>query len=233
MALDEGLLATARRARDRCLDAERDLELARVDYHDAIRRLHAAGGSMREIADHLGLSHQRVHQIVGDEGGSARRRAERVLSEVTRRARKWPFERFTRRAREAVALAEGEARQLGHRYVGTEHVLLGLLSLADEPAARALASLGVRPDTVRDAVVAASGRGEADAARHLPFTPPTKKVLEGALREALALGHDYIGTEHILLGLVRADDAVATRILDDLGAPADVVRAAVASMLRG
>ncbi|MGH3035017.1 MAG: Clp protease N-terminal domain-containing protein [Gaiellaceae bacterium] len=231
--LQEGMLDEASRLRDRCADAERELDLARVDYHDAIRRLHAAGGSMREIAERLGLSHQRVHQIVDDAGASsARKHAERLLGEVKNRALRWPFERFTRRAREVVVLAEREARRLGHDHVGTEHILLGLLSLDEEPAGRALAELGVRRDAVRREVVRAMGQGQAGNARHLPFTPRTKQALEGALREARALGHQYIGTEHVLLGLVREEDGVAARVLAELEAPADEVRSAVAAILR-
>lgn len=231
--LQDGLLEEARRLRDRCAEAERELDLARGDYHDAIRRLHAEGGSMREIGDGLGLSHQRVHQIVDDAGASSgRKHAQRLLDEIKNRVLRWPFERFTRRAREAVVLAEREARMLGHDYVGTEHLLLGLLSLDEEPAGRALAELGVRRDAVRREVVRAVKPGQAGNPGHLPFTPRTKQALEGALREARALGHQYIGTEHVLLGLVREEDGVAARVLAELEAPAEEVRSAVADVLR-
>lgn len=233
MPLEPESVEDARRLRDRSLDAERDLDLARADYHDAIRRLHAAGGSMREIADELGLSHQRVHQIVDEAGASsARKHADRLLREVKNRVLKWPFERFTRRAREVVVLAQREARALGHDYVGTEHLLLGLLSLEEEPASRALAELGLRQEAVLREVVRAVGRGAAGNTQRLPFTPRTKRALEGALREARALGHQYIGTEHVLLGLVREEEGVAARVLAELEAPAEEVRAAVMAVLR-
>jgi Clp amino terminal domain, pathogenicity island component len=233
MPLEPESVEDARRRRDRYLDAERELDVARADYHDAIRRLHAAGGSLRGIADELGLSHQRVHQIVDDSGASsARRHADRLLKEVKNRVLKWPFERFTRRAREVVVLAQREARALGHDYVGTEHLLLGLLSLEEEPAGRALAELGLRREAVRREIVRTVGRGAAGDNRRLPFTPRAKRALEGALREARALGHQYIGTEHVLLGLVREEEAVAARVLANLEAPAEAVRAALTAVLR-
>ena len=122
------------------------------------------------------------------------------------------FERFTDRSRRVVVLAQEEARMLNHEYVGTEHILLGLIREDGGVAARALESLGISEEEARQQVEEIVGRGQADPARgHLPFTPQGKKVLQLSLREAIALGHGYVGTEHILLGLIREDDGVATR----------------------
>ncbi|HVM17699.1 MAG TPA: Clp protease N-terminal domain-containing protein [Gaiellaceae bacterium] len=141
------------------------------------------------------------------------------------------FERFTERARQVVVLAQEEALALRHAYIGTEHLLLGLLR-EDGNAARALASLGVELEAARTQVARAVARGdEAPSGGQVPFTPRAKKVLELALREALALGHNWIGTEHILLGLVREGDGVASRILLDFGADAERVRDAVIGLL--
>jgi ATP-dependent Clp protease ATP-binding subunit ClpC len=123
------------------------------------------------------------------------------------------FERFTSRARHAVVLAQDEARRLQHNYIGTEHLLLGLLGESDGLASRALQGFGVSADGARDAVVAIIGTGATEPSGHIPFTPRAKKTLELALREALQLHHNYIGTEHILLGLIREGDGVAAQIL--------------------
>jgi len=131
------------------------------------------------------------------------------------------FERFTNRARHAVVLAQEESRRLHHNYIGTEHVLLGLLGEPDGLAGRALTGLGVTLEGTRERVAAIVGTGTAEPAGHIPFTPRAKKVLELSLREALRLGHNYIGTEHILLGLIREGDGVAAQVLAELcGLPA-------------
>jgi len=144
------------------------------------------------------------------------------------------FERFTERARQVVVLAQDEARALGHRYIGTEHLLLGLLREEEGLAARALASLNVTIEEVRAKVERIVGRGEGDAETgQIPFTPRAKKTLELALRESQALGHDYIGTEHILLGLARQDDGVAGQILSALGVDVDTIRRHVIRLLGG
>src|SRR5439155_22060197 len=119
------------------------------------------------------------------------------------------FERFTERARQVVVLAQDEARLLKHNYIGTEHLLLGLLREEDSPAWAVLKSLGLELDAVRSQVARIIGVGEAEVAGQIPFTPRAKKVLELALREAMNLGHNYIGTEHILLGIARENDGVA------------------------
>ena len=123
------------------------------------------------------------------------------------------FERFTSRARHAVVLAQDEARRLQHNYIGTEHLLLGLLGESDGLACRALHSFGLSLDGARYAVTAIIGTGSVQPSGHIPFTPRAKKTLELALREALQLQHNYIGTEHILLGLIREGDGVAAQIL--------------------
>jgi hypothetical protein len=141
------------------------------------------------------------------------------------------FERFTERARHAVVLAQDEARALGHAYIGTEHLLLGLLREQEGLAARALEQLGLSVEGVRAHVTEIIGRGEGQPVGQVPFTPRAKKVLELALREALSLGHGYIGTEHVLLGLVREDEGVASRVLLEYDATAEHVRSIVAAEL--
>jgi ATP-dependent Clp protease ATP-binding subunit ClpC len=131
------------------------------------------------------------------------------------------FERFTERARKVVVLAQEEARHFNHNYIGTEHLLLGLLREDEGVAARALGSLNVTLDEVREQVESIVGYGEEGTGGQAPFTPRSKKVLELALREALQLGHNYIGTEHILLGLVRESEGVAARVLSNLGVDPD------------
>jgi ATP-dependent Clp protease ATP-binding subunit ClpC len=143
------------------------------------------------------------------------------------------FERFTERARQVVVLAQDEARLLKHDYIGTEHLLLGLLREEEGLAARALWSFDVTLDDVRDQVIRIVGVGEQAASGQIPFTPRGKKVLELSLREALALGHKYIGTEHILLGLVREGEGVAVRILLDFDADQEKVVDEVMRLLSG
>src|SRR4051794_1561504 len=143
------------------------------------------------------------------------------------------FERFTDRARHSVVLAQEEARRLGHTYIGTEHLLLGLIREADGLAAQALTSLGIGLENVRAEVVEIIGEGSDPPTGHIPFTPRSKKVLELSLREALQLGDNFIGTEHILLGLVREGEGVAAQVLVARGADLDRVRATVMSTLSG
>ncbi|MBM3146728.1 MAG: ATP-dependent Clp protease ATP-binding subunit [Actinobacteria bacterium] len=143
------------------------------------------------------------------------------------------FERFTERARQVVVLAQEEARSLKHNYIGTEHLLLGLLREDEGVAARVFEKLDISVEEVRAAVVRIVGSGEEVPQGQIPFTPRAKKVLELALREALSLGHNYIGTEHILLGLIREEEGVATRILIDLDAEPDKVRSEVMHLLSG
>src|SRR3977135_653619 len=143
------------------------------------------------------------------------------------------FERFTERARQVVVLAQEEAPTLKHNYIGTEHILLGLLREEEGLAARVLESLDITTERVRSQVVRIVGSGEEVTSGQIPFTPRAKKVLELALREALSLGHNYIGTEHILLGLVRENEGVAARILLDFDADAEKIRNEIIRMLSG
>ena len=141
------------------------------------------------------------------------------------------FERFTDRARRVVVLAQEEARRLRHNHIGTEHILLGLILEEDGVAGRALRALDIGGDQVRNDVEEIVGRGEETPGSHIPFTPHAKKVLELSLREALGLQHNYIGTEHILLGLIREGEGVAARVLAGRGARLESVRAQVITLL--
>lgn len=143
------------------------------------------------------------------------------------------FERFTDRARRVVVLAQEEARLLGHSYIGTEHILLGLISEQDGVAANVLDRLGISAEAVRSKVESIIGEGSGAPSGHIPFTPRSKKVLELSLREALTLGHNYIGTEHVLLGLIREGDGVGAQVLVSLGAELSRVRQEVLSQLSG
>jgi ATP-dependent Clp protease ATP-binding subunit ClpA len=143
------------------------------------------------------------------------------------------FERFTDRARRVVVLAQEEARELNHHYVGTEHILLGLIHEGEGVAAKALESLGISLETVREKVKEIVGRGEKPPSGHIPFTPRTKKILELSLRESIQLGHNYIGTEHILLGMISEGEGVAAQVLVGLGADLDRVRQQVVQLLHG
>ncbi|MBO3662669.1 ATP-dependent Clp protease ATP-binding subunit [Microbacterium stercoris] len=143
------------------------------------------------------------------------------------------FERFTDRARRVVVLAQEEAKMLNHNYIGTEHILLGLIHEGEGVAAKALESLGISLDAVREQVQDIIGQGQQQPTGHIPFTPRAKKVLELSLREALQLGHNYIGTEHILLGLIREGEGVAAQVLVKLGADLNKVRQQVIQLLSG
>jgi Clp amino terminal domain, pathogenicity island component len=216
--LDATQLREARESRDRMLEAQHALESARADYGHAIRRLHAEGGSLREIAESLGLSHQRVHQIVeGEEGGPARRRPRRRFD--------WPFTRFTRRARQVIVLAQEEAQTLGHTRVGSEHLLLGLVRAQDEAIAPPLAEAGLSEEAVRERVAALETPGPPR--RRHGFTRAAKRVLERSLAEARALGDNYIGAEHLLLGLLADERAGAAAIIRELGADPEALRSAL------
>ena len=142
------------------------------------------------------------------------------------------FERFTDRARQTVVLAQEEARRLGHSYIGTEHLLLGLLREGDGVAAQALGRMGISLADVRSDVVRIIGDTSESPSGHIPFTPRSKKVLELSLREAMQFGHNYIGTEHILLGLVREGEGVAAQVLVGRGADLKRVRATVLAELQ-
>jgi ATP-dependent Clp protease ATP-binding subunit ClpC len=142
------------------------------------------------------------------------------------------FERFTDRARRVVVSAQNEARSLDHDFLGTEHLLLALIDEGSGVGPKALEAMQINTDTVREKVEEIAGRGQTPPrAGHIPFTPQAKKVLELSLREALQLGHNYIGTEHILLGLIREGDGVAGQVLVNLGADLDRTRMQVSQLL--
>ena len=143
------------------------------------------------------------------------------------------FERFTDRARRVVVLAQDEARSLNHNYIGTEHLLLGLITEGEGVAAKALECLDINKDAVRSAVIDIIGEGEKPVEGHIPFTPRAKRVFELSLREALQLGHNYIGTEHLLLGLLKEGEGVASQVLIKLGADLSKVRQTVIELLSG
>ncbi len=245
MTLDSDALHRATAARDRLLDLQHGVEVARVDYHDAIRRLHARGGSLREIAESLGLSHQRVHQIVEPVDGSTGRgpgrgrprrpgrvgerdgpRGAAYMQRIMRRLRAFVgFERFTPEARDVVATAVHQAEALGHRRVGSEDLLIGTAVDEQTVAARALASLGVDAAAIR-AQVTGTVTGDAYGPRRRPFTPAARRVLERTLEVVLERGEIEIRAHHVLLALL-ADDGDAAAILMRLGHSADAVRAAI------
>src|SRR5664279_5087923 len=143
------------------------------------------------------------------------------------------FERFTDRARRVVVLAQDEARMLNHNYIGTEHILLGLIHEGEVVAAKALETLGISLDAVRQQVEELIGHGQQAPSGQIPFTSRAKAALELSLREALQLGHNYIGPEHILLGLIREGEGVAAQVLGKLGADLGGVRQQVIQLLSG
>lgn len=143
------------------------------------------------------------------------------------------FERFTDRARRVVVLAQEEARTLNHNYIGTEHILLGLIHEGEGVAAKALTELGIALEGVRAGVQEIIGEGQEAPTGHIPFTPRGKRVMELALREALHLGHNYIGTEHLLLALIREGEGVGAQVLTKLGAELNRVRQQVLQLLAG
>jgi ClpA/ClpB-like protein len=237
VTLDDKILGEAKELHDKLLDLQHEEERARVDYQHAIRRLHAKGGSLREIADELGLSHQRVHQIVGEDPVPlpAQRAFVRPGQHIVGRRRR-PFERFTKEARQVVTLAQVEAKELGHNYIGTEHLLLGVLGGEEDVGARALDEFGVTLKDVREDVKRIIGEGdepERGARRRgprMPFTPRSKKVLEVSLRMARKLKDDYIGTEHILLALFEEREGIASQILRQRGIDEKALRRCVEAL---
>jgi Clp amino terminal domain, pathogenicity island component len=224
MTLDEALLNEARELRSRLLELQHDADRAKLDYHHAIRRLHAAGGSMREIAEELDLSHQRVHQIVeGDEPIHTR-----IGWQHGRRGRRFGLRRFTRVARHVVMRAQKEAHALGADEIAPEHLLIGLTAVERGTAARALAAQGVDLDRIRSEV---GGETVREPSRgRLPFTREAKDVLESSLREATSLKHNWIGSEHILLALLAAGGR-PVELLERLGAKPDAIRASIDQIL--
>jgi ATP-dependent Clp protease ATP-binding subunit ClpC len=143
------------------------------------------------------------------------------------------FERFTDRARRVIVAAQNEARGLDHNYIGPEHILLGLLEEGSGVGFKVFVSMGISTDAVRERVEEVVGRGQGASQGHIPFTPAAKKVLELSLRESLDFGHTYIGTEHLLLGLIREGEGVAAQVLADFGVDLDRAREQVAQLLAG
>ena len=199
-----------------------DLELEPADEFDAwLDQIKAAELTPVRAADHLRSrmsgQHAAPHSTFGKEAIS--------WEEIHM------FERFSEQARHALVLAQEEARALNHNYIGTEHVLLGLIREGDGVAAKVLSSLGISAAAVRAVVESLIGRGQSDPVGHIPFTPRAKTVLEFSLKESVGLGHNYIGTEHILLGLIREGEGVAAKALTKLGAELDKVRQQVIDIL--
>jgi len=223
MTLDKPALTEARELRLRFLELQHQADRAKLDFHHSIRRLHAAGSSMREIAEALEVSHQRVHQIVeGDEPVGNRMG---LIPPRERKRRR--LGRFTRVARQVVMHSQKEAHQLGVGEIAPEHLLLGLAAIARGTAAQALAAQGVDLDRIRSELgepVRDPGRGR------LPFTRESKRVLDGALRQALELGHNWIGSEHILLALLAAGGQ-PVEILEKLGTTPDALRVDIERLL--
>ena len=230
MTLDNDILDKARNARDTFMDLQHSTEVARVDYHHTIRQLHVAGGSLREIADALGLSHQRVHQIVepvdGADPGSGRGGPHPHMHRMKRRlVGLGPFNRMTEPARNVVLGAIEASAELGHRRVGSEHFLVGLAgSPADSAVGKAFAALGLTRASVTDAVTKRLGTGPAGSPGRRPFTSAARRILGGAF--AVAEGAD-VAPEHLLLAIV-ADHGDGASILAELGATPERVREALA-----
>jgi hypothetical protein len=222
MLLHEALIA-----RDTLTALQDEAERGRLAYYQAVRRLHSSGASMRDIAEALNLSHQRVHQIVIGGGQMASSTpARNLLQRLVRRSRKEcepgrkpldpggdPLDRFYVDARAAMARAHDEARAFNHNYIGTEHLLLGILRTEHGVAARLLTALGVDSEQTRRAVEALVGRGAATPPGHLPVTPRLKKVLELARQEAKRQRSTHVRSEHLLLGLAREGGGPAARFL--------------------
>jgi hypothetical protein len=203
------------------------------DVIDFVEQARHAGCSWSQIGGTLGVSKQAAQQRHTRSESTARRLPSWLprLGAAAGGRLGNVRSRFTERARASVVHAEHDARLLGHNYIGTEHLLLGLLREREGVAAKALGSVGIGHDAVRGQVEEIVGRTDRTPAAHSPFTPRTKKALELALREALDLDHNYIGTEHILLGLTRVQNGVANEVLVNLGTDPGRVRAAVLDLL--
>ena len=222
MTLDEQILAEAKEARQRLVDLESQTAHVRVDYHHAIKKLHAAGGSLREIADSLELSHQRVHQIVDGPsgpqpwmGGGGRWKHGR--RHRGGRNRQYFIARFDDGAREVMVEAQKEADSLRHSYLGTEHLMLAVAKRGIE---------AVPYDAAREQVVERVGEGDEQwiAGLPRPFTPRAKRVLEAALHDAVDAGREQFGPDDILLALVSDSRGVGGEVLRDLGVTAEQLR---------
>jgi hypothetical protein len=223
MTLDEQILAEAKEVRQHLVDLESQTAHARVDYHHAIKNLHAAGGSLREIADALELSHQRVHQIVdgpaGPPGPQPWMRGGWKHGRRHRggRNRQYFVARFDDGAREVMVEAQKEADALRHAYLGTEHLMLALAKRGIE---------GVSYDAAREQTVERVGEGDEQwiAGLPRPFTPRAKRVLEAALNDAVDAGREQFGPDDILLALVSDSRGVGGEVLRGLGVTAEQLR---------
>ena len=220
MALDEQVLAEARELRQRLVDLESQTAHARVDYHHAIKKLQAEGGSLREIAEALELSHQRVHQIVeGPAEVPVPPFARRGWKHGRRQGRRREFfmARFDEGAREAMVQAQKEADSLKHNYIGTEHLLLAVLR-------RGVAGIDV--EAARKEIVERIGEGDEQwiAGLPRPFTPRAKRVLESALTEATAAGREQFGPEDILLAIAADQRGTGGEVLAKLGVTPERLR---------
>jgi hypothetical protein len=225
MTLDEQILAEAKEARQRLVDLESQTAHVRVDYQHAIKKLHAAGGSLREIADALELSHQRVHQIVdgpaGPPGAQSWPRGGGRWKHGRRhrggRNRQYFMARFDDGAREVMVEAQKEADSLRHAYLGTEHLMLALAKRGVE---------GVSYDAARKQVVERIGEGDEQWVAGLPrpFTPRAKRILEAALHDAVDSGREQFGPDDLLLALVSDTRGVGGEVLRDLGVTAEQLR---------
>lgn len=216
MTLDEHILAEAKEVRQHLIDLESQTAHARVDYHHAIKRLHAAGGSLREIAESLELSHQRVHQIVEGPAGPpgappwARRRWKHGRPRGGNR--RFFIAGFDDAAREVMVGAQKEADSLRHDYIGTEHLMLAILKLG-------IAGVDVSYDAAREQVVDQVGEGDEAWIEGMPrpLTPRAKRILEAALNDATAAGREQFGPRDILLALVSDSRGVGGEVLRGLG----------------
>jgi hypothetical protein len=222
MTLDEKVLAEAREVRQRLVDLESQTAHARVDYHHAIKKLHAEGGSLREIAEALELSHQRVHQIVeGPVGVPVPRFAGRGWRRGRHRgkSRRYFLGRFDDEAKEVMVQAQKEADSLKHNYIGTEHLMLAILRAG-------VAGLDVTYEAARKEVAERIGEGDEPwiAGLPRPFTPRAKRALESALTEATAAGREQFGPQDVLLAIASDPKGVGGEVLAALGATPERLR---------
>jgi hypothetical protein len=214
MTLNEEILGEAKTARDRLLELQHEAERAQADFQHAVRRLHAAGGSLREIGESLTLSHQRVHQIVDTATPGTAREERWGPVHRARRGVRDAFTRFAEDARQVVVDAQEEAATLGHDFIGTEHLLLAVL----RGGAPGVSALGKTYDEARARILEEVGEGRGRRRGRSRFTPAAKRALEQALREARHLKDKHIGAEHVLLGLLNPRGGFAAEFVGDVEA---------------